>query len=180
MRTTFSRRLGWELAARFNYGAAFGFAMVAAGLATVVHLVWLVTSFLGFRHRLDVATMVIVDWDSSILMMHIRIGVALLLSIVGLSSRRVIGLFLSVLALAWVGLEYLAWFLWSFRIKSNAGIDSLPSSAPHALNLYGATTWNAVVLALVIAVLVWEIRRLIRFGRSQPAVQSLDGGEVGR
>src|SRR6266568_2631353 len=98
MRTTFSRRLGQELTARFTYDAAFSFAMVAAGLATVVHLVWLLNSFLGFRHRLDTATMVIVDWDWSILTMHIRISLALLLSVIGLWSRRVIGLFLSALA----------------------------------------------------------------------------------
>lgn len=179
MRITLSRKLGHELMARFNSDAAFRFAMVAAGFATVVHLIWLVTGFLAFRHRLDAATMVIVDWDSSILMMHIRIGLALLLSVVGLWSRRVIGLFLSVLALVWVGLEYIAWFLLSTRIKSNAGIESLPSSVPHASNLYGATPWNVVVLVLVIAVLVWEIGRLIRFAKLQP-IQWLNGSEIGR
>lgn len=179
MRNTFSRKLGQELIARLNYDAAFRFAMVAAGFATVVHLVWLGTGFLAFRHRLDAATMVIVDWDPSILMMDVRIGLALFLSVAGLWSRRLIGLFLSALALAWVGLEYFTWFLWSMRIKSNAGIESFPSSVVHASNLYGATPWNVVVLVLAVVVLLWEIGRLIKIAKSRPT-RWLDSGELGR
>ena len=176
MTDTFSRRLGEKLARRFTYDAAFNFALVIAGLAAVVHIVWFAVSFVAFRRRIDAATMVIVDWDPSVFMMHIRIGLALSFSVIGLWSRRVIGLFLSTLALAWVGLEYIAWFLWSVRIKASADIDALPSSVSHAFNLYGATPWNVVVLVLVIAVLVWEIWRLTKFAKSKP-VQL--GGEVG-
>ena len=166
MKITFSGKLSQELKARFNYDAAFTFAMVAAGLATVVHLVWLVASFLRFRHQLDAATMVIVDWDSSIVMMHTRIGLGLLIGIAGLWSRRVVCLLLSILALAWVSLEYIAWYLWSIRLKSNAGIERFPTSVTHASDLYGATPWNAVVLVLAIVVLMWEIGRLMKIAKS--------------
>lgn len=160
MRATSSERPNHELA-RFN------FAIVLAGLATIVHLVWMTISFLSFRQRLDAATMVIADWDSSILMMHIRIALALLLSMVSLWSRRVIGLFLSVLALAWIGGEYIGWYIWSVRIKSNADIENFPLSVRQALNLYGASAWNIVVLVLVIMVLVWTTVCLIRIAKSQ-------------
>lgn len=179
MRATFSRKLGHALIARFNYDAAFSFAMVAAGFATVVHLIWFLSSFLGFRHRLDTATMVIVDWDSSIFTMHIRIGVALLIGVAGLLSRRVVGLFMSVLAFAWVSLEYVDWYVWSVRLKSSAGIESFPPPTAHAFGLYGATAWNIVVLALVIAVLVWDVRQLIRIVKSE-AIQWPDRSEIGR
>jgi len=177
MRTTISQKLGYEPAARFAYDASFSLALVAAGLGTVVHIVWFVTGFIGLRHRLDTATMVIVDWDPSVLMMHIRIGLALLISVVGLSSRRVVGLLLSALALVWVCVEYLTWYFWSIRLKSNAGLESFPASVTHASNLYGATPWNAVVLVLVIVALSWEIGRLIKL-RKQPRIQPLNSDEV--
>jgi len=76
-------------------------------------------------------------------------------------------LFLSVLAFCWVSLEYAGWYVWSSRIKLNAGIASFPPRAAHALDLYGATAWNAVVLVLVILALFWEIGRLIKFAKSR-------------
>lgn len=168
MRITFSRKLGRELIARFNYGAAFDFAMVAAGLATVVHLVWFLTSFAALDRRIAAAKMVIIDWDPSILMMQIRIGLVLLVSVAALWSRRVVGLFLSALAFAWAIAEYIAWRAWSIRIKANAGIEVLPGRVANALNLYGATPWNALVLVLVIIVFLWEIGWLIRIVKSRP------------
>ena len=110
MRATFRRKLGRGLATRLTYDGAFRFALVAAGFAAIVHIVWFVSDFMAFRRRLDEATTVIIDWDPSVHMMHIRIGAALLISVGGLLSRRVIGLILTALALAWVGLEYVVWF----------------------------------------------------------------------
>lgn len=179
MSATLRRKFRHELVARFGYDAAFNFALVAAGLAAVVHIAWFVTSFVAFRRRIDAATMVIIDWDPSVFMMHTRIGLALFLSVAGLWSRRVIGLFLSLLALVWAGLEYIAWFLWSIRIKSNADIETFPSSVAHASNLYGATPWNVVVLVLVLAVLVWEIGQLIRIAKAR-RIQWLGGVEIRR
>jgi hypothetical protein len=94
--------------------------------------------------------------------MHIRIGVALLLSVAGLWSRRVAGLLLSVFALFWVGSEYIAWYFWSMRLKANAGIEIFPGSIAHASNFYGATPWNVVVLVLAGAVLLWVSWLLIK------------------
>ncbi|MGH9961419.1 MAG: hypothetical protein ACREBC_30540, partial [Pyrinomonadaceae bacterium] len=108
MSTTFRRKFRHELTARFSYDAAFNFALAASGLAAVVHIGWFVASFVAFRRRIDATTMVIVDWDPSVLMMHFRIGLALLISTIGLLTRRVVGLFLSLLAVTWVAVEYIS------------------------------------------------------------------------
>lgn len=179
MSATLRQKFGHELLARFSYDAAFNFALVAAGIAAVVHMVWFVASFIAFRRRIDAATMVIVDWDPSVFMMHIRIGLALLISIVGLSTRRVIGLIFAASALAWVGVEYVGWFFWSIRIKSSADIKTFSSSVPHALNLYGGTLWNAVVLVLAVVVLLLVIRQAIRIVESE-MIPGSKGSKLGR
>lgn len=124
MSATFRQKLLHDLAAPFRYDGSFNFPLLLVGVASVVHIGWSVATFVAFRRRIDTATMVIVDWDPSVFMMHIRIAIGLLLSVVGLFSRRVIGLFVSTLALVWVGLEYLAWFFWSMRIRSKAEVET--------------------------------------------------------
>lgn len=161
MRQRFSRKLKSRLA----YDSAFQFAIGAAGLAAFVHWLWLVSSFIVFSRQIDAATMVIIDWDPSVLIMHIRIGLALLLATAALLSRRLIGLFASAVALVWVCLEYLTWYKWSSRIKEYADIQEFPSSIPQAFDLYGGNGWNAAVLVLVVVVLSWEIRRTVSYVR---------------
>jgi hypothetical protein len=177
MSTTLRQKFAQNLAARFKYDTGFNLAFVLAGIASVVHIGWFVVSFFAFRRRIDAVTTVVVDWDPSVFMMHIRIAVALLLSMGAFLSRRALGLFLSALALVWVILEYVVWFLWSVRIKANADIDAFPSSVPHALNLYGATIWNVVVFTMVIAALAWTIWCLTKIARSNPV--RVDSREVG-
>lgn len=177
MTVTLRRKFRHKLAAPFMYDAGLKIATVLTGLASLVHIVWFVASFIVFRRRIDAASMVIIDWDPSVFMMHIRIGMALVLGFAALLSRRVIGLYLSALALVWIGLEYAAWFLWSIRIRSNAEVERFPSVIANAVNLYGATPWNLLVLVLVVAVLVWQIGRLLRIAKSQPT--QLDSSEIG-
>lgn len=105
MSATFRQKLLHDLAAPFRYDGSFNFPLLLVGVASVVHIGWSVATFVAFRRRIDTATMVIVDWDPSVFMMHIRIAIGLLLSVVGLFSRRVIGLFVSTLALVWVGVS---------------------------------------------------------------------------
>ena len=178
MTQRFLQRVAQRLGTRYSYAGGYHFALVAAALAAIVHLAWFAVWFIGFRERLSAAKIVIVDWDPSVSMMHVRIAVALIISVAGLFSRRAVGMFLSALALGWVGLEYAAWFSWTVRIKSNAGIETLPSSIPHASNLYGASPWNIVVLVLTIAVFLWETGGLIKVAMSK-RIQVSDGGETG-
>lgn len=166
MSTTLRQKFRHDLASPFRYDGRSSIVLLIAAVAAVVHIGWFVASFIAFRRRLDTATTVVVDWDPSVFMMHIRIGIALLLSVLGFLSRRMVGLLMAMLALVWVGLEYVAWFVWSMRIRSNAEIETFPSSAGNALNLYGASVSNLVVLALVIAVLLWGTVRLLKVVRT--------------
>ena len=140
----------------FASDPSFRLALGAAGLATLIHVVWVVSA---------------VQMESPLAAMHIRLGVALFISAGTLFFRRLVGLLLSAFALAWISLEYLAWYLWSARVKSRAGLESLPASIIEGAGLYSATPWNAVVLVLVIVVLLWEIKRIKEL-RKNSAIRS--------
>lgn len=178
MTESIARRMTQKLGCRDSYHRGYHFALVAAALAAIVHIAWFAVWFSGFRERIGAATMVIIDWNTTIVMMHVRIAVALIISVGGLFSRRLVGVFLSALALGWVALEYAAWFSWTVRMKSNAGIETLPSSIPHASHLYGASPWNVVVFVLTVAVLLWETGGLVKIAMSK-RFQASDGGEPG-
>lgn len=143
---------------RLSSDASFMFALIAASLAALVHLVWFATSLLGKRTTLDAATIGLADWYPSVLMMHIRLGLALMISAGALLTRRVVGLILSALALVWICFEYLAWYFWSGHI-------SFPAETS-ASNLYKVTPLNTVVFVLAFAVLLWVIKRLLEFRKS--------------
>lgn len=177
MSATFRQKLRHDLAAPFRYDGSFNFPLLLVGVASVVHIGWSVATFVAFRRRIDTATMVIVDWDPSVFMMHIRIAIGLLLSVVGLFSRRVIGLFVSTLALVWVGVSGLVLLVDEDQVEG--GGRNFSSSVSDFSNLYGASLWNLVVLVLVIAVLLWGTVRLIKVVRSQ-AIRWPDGGKIGR
>lgn len=166
MRTQILQKLICKLGARFKYDRAFLFPVIAAGVAGLVQTVWVAIDYSQFYSRLNTA-IVRVEWDPSFYMMHIRISVALVIVLIGLSSRRLIGLCLSAAAVVWLGLEYIAWFVWSAKLKENAGIEAFPQAVPQAFSLYGATPWNAVVLVLIMAVLLWEIWRIATFVKSE-------------
>lgn len=92
----------------------------------------------------------------------IRIGLGLVLVAVGLRSRNAKGLYLSILSLAWVGAEYGFWYVGSQRILLNADIERFPDELPHVFNLYGGTTWNAIVFLASAVLLFWESKTLLR------------------
>lgn len=162
MTYAFSEMLRREISARLGYDGTFNFAIGATAVATLVQWFWFISSFIAHRHRVDAATMVIIDWDPSMAMMHIRIGLALIISVGGLWSRRTIGLFLSALGLAWAIGEYIGWYTWSSKVRVNTDVEHFPGAIADALSLYGATLWNAVVLVLIISVLLWEAKWIVR------------------
>ena len=163
MRTQKLQKLMCKLGTRFNYEGDFLFPVIAAGVAGLVQAIWVATGYYQFQTRLSNAEVVRVEWDPSFYLMHLRISIALVVILVSLLMRRLIGLCLSVVAVVWLGLEYMWWFVRSARMKANAGLEAFPQSVPHAFSLYGATPWNAVVLVLVVAVFTWEIWRLATF-----------------
>lgn len=116
---------------------------------------WLLYSIADQYNRVARATMVIIDIDPSVSLMHIRIGVALLIAAVCLWFRRVVGLVISVAALIWVLIEYCLWFIWSANIQREAGITS-------GFGLYGANGWNVAVLVIALVLFAWVAKALLR------------------
>jgi hypothetical protein len=106
----------------------------------------------------------LIDW--SVVGMHLRIEVVLIIAALGLLSRKVSGLIISLIALIWIGIEYLNWYIWTQRTIEAADIIEIPRVIPGAGNLYGATGWNIAVLAIVSALFVWEAKTLIGILRS--------------
>jgi hypothetical protein len=110
--------------------------------------------------------------------MLIRIALALMISAIALWSRKFIGLCLSILSLIWLGVEYVAWYMWSLRSLKNAGLEHFPDGVPHALNLGGATGWNAAVLVVAVALFAWEVKMLISIFTSPNAANSITNNSV--
>lgn len=97
----------------------------------------------------------------------LRIALLLIVSAIGLASRKVIGICISALALAWTGIEYLFWYAWSSRILQEAGLSSFPVGTTHMFGLEGARWWNIVVLIGTLALLLWEIIAISNIVRSR-------------
>ncbi len=87
MRPTYSRKFGSELLDRLSHNGRLNFALVMAGLAAIVHVVCFLIDFVAFRNRIEAARMVIVDWDPSFVIMHLRIGLALIIISVAVLFR---------------------------------------------------------------------------------------------
>lgn len=138
---------------------------IFALMPAVGQWIWVTAEFIHLRQMLAASKLVIVDWDPSFLMMHIRIGIALAIAASSLFSTRVIGLLVAAIASVWVFAEYFSWYVWSSRIRGNLEHAEFSSMTPHALNLYGARWWNIAILILVITLLLWEIKLWIEVSR---------------
>ena len=98
--------------------------------------------------------------DQSMIRMHLTIEGALIIAALGLLSHKVTGIVIAEMALLWVGIEYVGWFIWTRRTIEAAGLSEIPRYIPHAANLYGATGWNIAVLVIVAVLVVWELKTL--------------------
>lgn len=90
---------------------------------------------------------------------------ALILSAVGLWSRRVLGFLLSLLALALLGEVYRQWYLGTLSLMEMYGLRNFsqnPDQQQYLLPLEGAAWWDIVVLGVALIVLVWQVVMLKR------------------
>ncbi len=149
----------WTKPVNRSLGVKIGIA-VAVSLA-VLNLVWLIIGYSGLYH--SIASSVAQGGSAPLLNQaairrDLMIELALLIAAVGLFCRNVPGLMLSLVALVWVIIEYVWWFIWTRRTIAAAGLAELPSGMPQAWNLAGATAWNLVVLVVAVCLFIWQAR----------------------
>ena len=149
----------WTKPVNRSLGVKIGIA-VAVSLA-VLNLVWLIIGYSGLYH--SIASSVAQGGSAPLLNQaairrDLMIELALLIAAVGLLCRNVTGLVLSLVALVWVIIEYVWWFIWTRRTIAAAGLAELPSGMPQAWNLAGATAWNLVVLVVAVCLFIWQAR----------------------
>lgn len=137
-------------------------AGIISALTAVINAILVVYHLVELRSRIRKTSLIIVQIDPPVSLMHIRIALALLLAAVCLMRRRVVSLLISVVALIWVLMEYGGWYLWSASIRRETGIVSPPG----LLGLYGANVWHVAVMAIVLALVIWETKILFGSLRS--------------
>jgi hypothetical protein len=149
----------WTKPVNRSLGVKIGIA-VAVSLA-VLNLVWLIIGYSGLYQSI---TSSVAQGGSApllnqaVIRRDLMIELALLIAAAGMLCRNVTGLMLSLVALIWVVIEYVWWFIWTKQTIAAAGLAELPSGIPHAWNLAGATAWNLVVLVVAVCLFIWQAR----------------------
>jgi hypothetical protein len=98
----------------------------------------------------------------------IRLKIELALSIVAivLRFRRVLGIFISVLATLFIGIQYAFWYLDTKRWLRELGVSDfsqlpVPSEWPNFAGFYQGTPWDIVILVFTGLLLAWQARVII-------------------
>jgi len=90
----------------------------------------------------------------------VPITIALILAVVGMWSRKRIGLFVSFAALLFIPVIYVYWYLGTLSIMRKAEIssfDQMPNQSQYLLSLANATWWDVYVLFVVIVLIIWQL-----------------------
>jgi len=136
----------------------FGLAVVT--VAAILHTYQMV---LEFRIIEDAP-----QADRFFVQLQIFLLLAFLLTAVGLAIRRRAARLCSVLGLICVFLGHVAWFLHSHRLLQAMSLDRRYEQyhpeliPPNIWGFVGARWWDLVLLLLFVALLVWEIKTLVR------------------
>lgn len=111
--------------------------------------------------------------ENSIFFLQFRIGIALVISTVFFWKRTYRSLIISLLALVWIGGEYLYWYLYSVSWLKSQGVTD-PSQLspivreliPHVGGFYRGTWWNIIVLLVTVLLFVCGVRILLKMTMS--------------
>ena len=108
---------------------------------------------------------------------------ALVLSAIGLWSRRLLGFLLSLIALAWLAEIYREWYVATLSIMQMGGVrdfSQLQDQQQYLLPLNGATWWDIVVLGVALIVFIWQAVMLKRILKPRAVVpESQPTAELG-
>ena len=105
-----------------------------------------------------------------------RIALALIISVVGSWPRKVQWLWISCVALMWIVLEYIWWW-----IRSSGAVNAFGTSfsyTSHFAYLLQGTWWDLLVLCATVVGLVWAGNNLIHaFYQSRDSISDADAQE---
>jgi hypothetical protein len=94
----------------------------------------------------------------------IPITIALILSVVGLWSRKGTGFLMSLVALIVIPIIYVSWYFGTRSIMRRSEIstfEKMPDQSQHLLTLAYATWWDVYVLLLVIVLIMWQLKAVV-------------------
>ena len=117
--------------------------------------------FLAIVAALNIAWLILnaTQLPQSLEMVRFRITLAWVISAIAAWPRKTVGWTISFVALMWIALEYVLWWIGSRRIVEAAG--SSFSQTPHLAYFRHARWWDLAVLLLTIVGLLWCGRYLI-------------------
>ena len=99
------------------------------------------------------------ELPQSLEMLRFRVTLAWVISAVAAWPRRTVGWAISFVALMWIALEYVLWWIGSRRMIEAAG--SSFSQTPHLAYFHHARWWDLGVLLLTIVGLLWSGKYLV-------------------
>jgi hypothetical protein len=97
---------------------------------------------------------------------RLQIAIAFGATAIGITAKRSFSVFLSLVALLFIEIQYAYWYLWSLRWLNEVGLSSfsmLPAQTdiPHAMSLYGATRWDVLLFGIAGALLTWLLKLVV-------------------
>lgn len=93
------------------------------------------------------------------------VTLSLVLSAIGLWSRRLLGFLFSLISLAWIGETYREWYtatLYNMQIFGAREFFQLQGQQQYLLPLDHAAWWDIVVLGFALIVFIWQAVMLKR------------------
>ncbi len=131
----------------------------------ILNSLWIINGLMDWSYSFKSKNGWAVEPNLTHILRQIYIDIGLIISFVVLYFHRMNGLFLSILALIYIQFEYLRWYIYSQKLKEQAGIFQF--SEPVIANLYGANSWHICILVLVVTMFVWETKIFIVFLEKQ-------------
>lgn len=128
------------------------------GLGTIRHLYQLVLEQRALESAAPFLTNTFLLWLQVVLVL------CLILTGLGLAARSRIGLSVSILGLLGVLVAHVGWYDYSSRtLTDDPVLQRYPHMLPPSLfGLIGAQWWDFALLLLFVALLIWEIRVLVK------------------
>lgn len=136
-----------------------GLGVVALG--TIRHLYQLVLEQRALESAVPFLTNTFLLWLQVVLVL------CLILTGLGLAVRSRIGLSCSILGLLGVLVAHVGWYDYSSRTLKGFTDDPVLQRYPHMLppslfGLIGARWWDFILLLLFVALLIWEVRVMVK------------------